>query len=684
MSWVIGVDVGGTFTDFYACDDRSGRRLVHKTPSTPEQPARAIIAGLRTLCAEGDIDMGTIHRIAHGTTIATNTLIQRRGAKVALITTQGFRDLLEVGRQARSPGVGFREDHPATLVPRDRRFEVAERVTASGEVLHPLRLDSLEAAVAQVRDSGAEACAVCLLFSFLNPAHEQLVARALSAIPGLYVSLSSEVQPACREYERLATTVLNAYLQPAIARHLGELEGELAQRLPAAVIGVNQSSGGLMSIEQARRFPIRTAFSGPAAGVVGAILSARLAGRPDVITLDMGGTSAEVALVREYEVGSGRSRQVGGFPLRLPMVDVNAIGAGGGSIAWFDRHGLLQVGPLSAGASPGPACYSAGGDQPTVTDANLILGRLSPAGLLGGKMPLDVAAARAAFAPLAGRLGCSIERAAHRVLGIAASHMVQAIRALSSERGHDPRRFALMAFGGAGPLHASDVARSLGIQEVIVPPAPGILGAHGLVVSDLKEEFVHTARTRVDERHVAHIRDHLQALLRAGQAWLAAEKLPPERCVMQVTLDMRSVAQEIELAVPFPVDALIRLSAAEAVTHLRTRFFDMHEATYGYHDPDEPVEIVNYRLTARGRLYDAPEVAAAAGMSHAPEPVGRRLVYFHADVPQQTPVYDRVSLGPGHALVGPAVIDQLDATTLLFPGEKMRVDEALNLIVEVA
>jgi N-methylhydantoinase A len=333
MAWVIGVDVGGTFTDFYAFEDHSGASFVHKTPSTPENPARAIVHGLHALGAAHGIDLAAIARLAHGTTVATNTLIQRRGAKVALITTRGFRDLLEIGRQTRPHMFSLQEDHPAPLVPRERRFEVDERVIASGEILRPLDKVTVEHAVAQVRATGAEACAVCLLFSFINPAHEQEVAVALRDIPGLDVSLSSEVQPEFREYERLSTTVLNAYLQPIIARYLGHLERELGKDLPAAVIGINQSSGGLMSIDRARRFPVRTALSGPAAEAVGAISAARLANRPNIITLDMGGTSADVALVRNYTSATTYNREVGGFPVRLPMVDILSIGAGGGSIA---------------------------------------------------------------------------------------------------------------------------------------------------------------------------------------------------------------------------------------------------------------------------------------------------------------------------------------------------------------
>jgi N-methylhydantoinase A len=686
MGWVVGVDVGGTFTDFYAIDTASGAYAVHKMPSTPTNPAQAVVDGLQALCAHHGIALASMTRLSHGTTVATNALLQRRGAAVALITTQGFRDLLEIGRQTRPHMFSLQEDHATPLVPRQRRFEVAERVTASGAVLRPLTTESVETAVAQVRAAGVEACAVCLLFSFLNPAHEQAMAQALSAIPGLYVSLSSEVRPEFREYERLSTTVLNAYLQPVVSRYVDHLGRVLARDMPQAVVGINQSSGGLMSIEQARRFPIRTALSGPAAGVMGALHLARLAGCANAITLDMGGTSADVALIRGYEADTAYDRHIGGFPVRLPMVDINTVGAGGGSIAWFDRDGLLKVGPLSAGAVPGPACYNLGGEQPTVTDANLILGRLSPTGLLGGTMPLAVDAARTALTPLAERLGFSAERTAHGVLGIVVSNMVRAIRAVSVERGYDPRQCALMPFGGAGPLHASDVARSLGMRHIIVPPTPGLLCAQGLVVSDLKEDFVRTARTPVSATHLPHIQDHLHALQQAGLAWSAAEHLTPEQYACQLTLDMRYVGQNFELAVPLDEAILARLHHPAGLMQLRTLFFAAHERHYGYHNPDDPVEIINYRLTARGRLYQpaAAPVPPAAPAVPLPTPVDTRLVYFSADQAVATPVFARAALLPGHRLSGPAVIDQLDATTLLFPGDTLSVDSVHNLCIEVS
>ncbi|MEA2929564.1 MAG: N-methylhydantoinase, partial [Hyphomicrobiales bacterium] len=448
MSWMIGVDVGGTFTDFFAFDDRSDRIVLHKVPSTPANPAQAVIAGLRELCARHSIDLNEITRLSHGTTVATNALIQRRGGKVALVVTDGFRDLIEIGRQIRPHVFSLQEDHPAPLVPRELRFEAPERITADGNAIRALTPDSLPALVQAIGAAKPDACAVCLLFSFLNRTHERMIRDALSeAYPDMYLSISSEVQPEFREYERLSTTVLNAYLQPVIDRYLADFQQGVSQAAPKAALGINQSSGGLMSVARARRVPIRTALSGPAAGAVGAIHMARLSGIADVISLDMGGTSADVALMRNYAAGTTFNKWIEGYPARIASLDINAVGAGGGSIAWFDRDGLMKVGPQSAGALPGPACYARGGTQATVTDANLVLGRLSPRGLLDGEMSLDAELARKAIAPLAERLGFSVERTAHGMLGIVVANMVRAIRAVSVERGHDPRAFALLPFG---------------------------------------------------------------------------------------------------------------------------------------------------------------------------------------------------------------------------------------------
>jgi N-methylhydantoinase A len=566
---VVGIDVGGTFTDFHVFKPATGEAHVLKIASTPDNPADAIITGLGTLAERQIVRRDAIRRISHGTTVATNTLIQRRGGTVALVTTEGFRDLLEIGRQIRPHMYDLQRDQPEPVAPRERCLEAPERVLADGSVSRALTPHQARAIASEVAATGADACAVCLLFSFLNPSHELLLKEALSQVPGLEVSLSCEVQPEFREYERMSTTVLNAYLQPVMSTYLERLAGAIERDVPGADIGINQSSGGLMSVRQARRFPIRTALSGPAAGVVGAAATARVTGRRDVITLDMGGTSADVCLIQSSVAAVSYEGTIGGFPVRLPMVDVNAVGAGGGSIVWFDTDGSLKVGPYSAGASPGPACYGAGGTEPTVTDANLILGQLSPRGLLGGRMHLDGELARAAFAPVAELLGFRIEQAALGCIDLVVSNMVRAIRAISVERGHDPRRFALMPFGGGGPLHAVDVARSLGLREIVVPPHPGILCAQGLVVSDLKEDLVRTSRLPLEPHAITSLRATATELLAEAEAWFAQEDVEEPDRAIEISLDLRYVGQNYELSVPVAATEL--LEAAPEATVGATR-----------------------------------------------------------------------------------------------------------------
>lgn len=680
MAWMIGVDVGGTFTDFFAFDDETDRVVLHKVSSTPSNPARAILDGLGELSRLHGVDISAMSRLSHGTTIATNALIQRRGGRVALVVTEGFRDLVEIGRQIRPRVFDLQADYPAPLVPRELRLEAPERVTADGSVLRALAPEAVARLVDEIAAAKPDACAVCLLFSFINPRHERELRDALaSAFPGLYLSISSEVQPEFREYERLSTTVLNAYLQPVLDRYLGDLASGVASAAPRAALGINQSSGGLMSVERARRFPIRTALSGPAAGAVGAIHMARLSGIPDVIGLDMGGTSADVCLVRNYEAGTTFDKWIEGYPARLPAVDINAVGAGGGSIGWFDRDGLLKVGPHSAGAVPGPACYGRGGKEATVSDANLVLGRLSPRGLLGGGMALDAGLAREAIRPLAERLGFTIERTAHGMLGIVVANMVRAIRAVSVERGHDPRGFVLLPFGGAGPLHATDVARSLGIRRCLVPFAPGILCAQGLIVSNLRETFVRTAVMPVEQARMGDVATRVGELLADAKAWFEAEKVASADRRYDIVLDARYVGQNFELPI-----ALGHADPMPDAAAIRAAFFAEHERAYGFHNPADPVEVVNFRLVAVGRLSQPASRPAPAGPAQLPPPTERRPVWFEAGASVDTPVYDRARLAPGHVVAGPAVIEQLDATILLFPGDRGTVDAHLNLIVELA
>jgi len=683
VSWLVGVDVGGTFTDFFAAhsDNRSVRYF--KRPSTPHNPGEAIVMGLREMCAELDIASETIHRLCHGTTVATNALIQRRGGKIAMITTEGFRDLLEIGRQTRPHMYSLQIDQPPPLIPRQHRFEVVERIDSEGNAIVELSEESVSEALKAIEQTDVQGCAVCFLFSFMNGSHERRVGERLAAqFPRLQISLSSRVRPEFREYERFSTTVLNAYLQPVIADYLTYLEKELRDFVPGAPMGIYQSSGGLMSIGTAKEFPIRTAMSGPAAGAVGAVHTARAVTRPNVVTLDMGGTSADVALIRNYDAGVSFDREVSGFPVRLPMVDIHSVGAGGGSIAWFDRDGLLKVGPDSAGADPGPACYRLGGSRPTVTDANLVLGRLSKGGLIGGRMELDVDASRAAIKPIADRLRFTIEKTAQGMLGIVVANMVRAVRTISVERGHDPRDYALMPFGGAGPLHGAEVARVLGMSEIIVPIAPGILCAQGLIVSDLKEDFVRSRRFAIDAESETRLTEILDGLARDAHAWFEIEGIAASDQRLTVTLDARYIGQNFELSVEFmgtqPGVVPVPPNAADIID----RFNAVHEQFYGYSNAEEAVEIVNVRLTAIGKLVagDAREMRKIN--DRAPEPRETRLVWYDADDPVSTPVYNRNAFASGMSLTGPAIIEQLDSTTVLFPGDRLETDNSMNLIIQ--
>lgn len=684
MAWLIGIDVGGTFTDFYAVDTDSGTVRLFKHPSTPVNPSNAIIEGLAAMSAEYGIEPASVERIGHGTTVATNALIQRSGGKVALITTKGFRDLLEIGRQTRPHMYSLQIDHPDPLVPRELRLEVAERLLSDGSVHVAIAEGDVAKTVKKALAARVDAVAVCFLFAYVNPAHEQLVGDVLAdAAPDTPVSLSSDVQPEFREYERFSTTVLNAYLQPVFGAYLENLNRNVAKTYGGAALGIYQSSGGMMSVGTARRFPVRTALSGPAAGAVGAVHVARLSKRPDIITLDMGGTSADVALVRNYDTGVGHDRKVAEFPIRLPMVDIHTVGAGGGSIAWFDKDGLVKVGPKSAGADPGPACYGRGGTQPTVTDANLVLGRLGGEGLIGGRMGLDAGLAHKAIAPVAKRLGFSNEKTALGILDIVTANMVRAIRTVSVERGHDPRDYVLMAFGGAGPLHACDVARSLGIREVLVPESPGILCAQGLIVSDLKEDFVTSRRAPLTSDGLKQVRSIIRELAANARDWFKREKVTPARRGIEVVLDMRYVGQNFELPVSNGRVAGGKAPGLPLQAELLERFFAAHERHYGFFNPDDPVEVINVRLTAFGSL-SYPAAPVEAKRRAAGKPTGLRPVYFNSGKPAHTPVYDRSGLIVGQKITGPAIIQQLDSTTVLSPGDRLWVDAAANLLIEIA
>jgi N-methylhydantoinase A len=676
MSWVVGVDVGGTFTDFFLFNRATHDVLVYKVPSTPEDPSRAILDGLATAKKQHGIRSEDIRHFAHGTTVATNALIQRTGGRVAMITTAGFRDLVEIGRQVRPRIYDLKIDAPEPLVQRQLRFEVRERIGSRGEVITPLTDEEIDRVVDMVASSDVDCCAVGLLFSFLNGDHERRIAASLQKrLPKLYVSISSEVQPEFREYERFSTTVLNSFLQPKVTGYMRSLKAALIGESGQAQIGISQSAGGLMDINRACELPIRTALSGPAAGVVGAVAVAAQSSERNLITLDIGGTGTDVCLIENGAASMTYGRDIADFPVRLPAIDIHTVGAGGGSIAFVGPDGLLKVGPMSAGAVPGPACYLRGGTKPTVSDANVILGRL-PDTLVGGAMTLDKAAAASAVRPLAQQLNLDLHETALGIVRIMTSNVVRAIRAISIERGYDPRDFSLISFGGAGGLHAVDVARELAIDKVLVPLSPGILCAEGVARSNMKEGFVATCRTPLND-DLRPLNAVLDRLFGAARAWF--ETIASEgELEMLASLDMRYVGQNYELAVVLDGGTV---NVPDRDT-LQKRFFGEHQTRYGHFDEAAPIEIVNVRLIAEVIGQSPSQLHYRTDVT--PEVDRIADVWFDSSGPAKTGVFARDTLTSGRIIPGPAIITQLDSTTLIPPLCVATVDDVRNIIIEVS
>jgi N-methylhydantoinase A len=661
----VAVDIGGTFTDIAVSDRATGRLWRAKTPSTPADPSEAFLIGVMLALAEADAHPSDVGRVLHGTTVATNLILEGKTARTALVTTAGFRHVLEIGRQdiPRQANL-FTWVKPRRPVPAERILEVNERIASGGDVIVPLDEASVHAVVAALRHLDVQAVAVCLLHSFAYPTHERRVAELLrDALPDIAVTASVDVLPVIREYERSVATIMNAGVMPAVTTYVRRLQHRLTDADFAAPLLLMQSNGGVAGAATIGRAPALTVLSGPAAGV-GAREVAAAAGIGDIVTVDIGGTSADICLLRNGRIELTQRGRIGEWPLPLPMVDMVTIGAGGGSIARLS-NGALTVGPASAGAMPGPACYGAGGDEPTVTDAHLVLGHL-PASLLGGRMTLDPALAEQAIRTrVAEPLGLSLHEAARGILAIADSNMVGAIRVVSVERGHDPRDFTLVAFGGAGPLHGCALAELLGIVRVLVPPAPGVLCAEGLLAASLKAEFSRTL-PRPDEWDTA---DALFAALESeAMVWLDAEHVPPaDRTITRVAL-LRYDGQGAELAITWPGDAQAAQSA----------FADAHQALNGF-TLEAKVELVTLRIEAEGMMPAPTRHRLAKGDGAAP--IGRQVVHEAAGSVEAS-VYDRAALGAGDRLAGPAIITQLDATTLVARGWHAEVLGSGALLLE--
>ncbi|AGP51870.1 hypothetical protein M271_01165 [Streptomyces rapamycinicus NRRL 5491] len=675
------MDTGGTFTDVCAYDEATGRIHVRKVSSTPDDPGRAIVRGLGELLDQiGGREMAEVGYFAHGTTVGTNALLTGRGVRTGLITTRGFRDLLELGRGRRPDMYDAQVDKPAPFVPRDLRLEVTERVRHDGRVEIPLDPDEVREAVRTLKAQGVVSVAVCLLYAYVRPDHERLIGEIVRAeMPEAHVSLSSEVLPEFREFERLSTVVTNAYIGPVVADYLARLRGTLADSGLGCEPHVTQSNGGIIPFVTAERLPVRLVLSGPSTGVVGAAAVCSAAGFGDIITFDMGGTSSDVSLVQNGEPKVTASLEIDGRPVRSPMLDIHTVGAGGGSLAWTDSGGHLRVGPASAGAFPGPACYGHG-DEATVTDANVVLRVLNPEYLLNGQLKIDHVASYRAVRRLAERLGLSVPDTAQGIIDVVTANMARAIRVISVHRGYDPRDYALVPFGGAGPLHAARLAAELGCATVVVPEIPGAQSALGLLMTDVRGDFMRTRRVPVHEDTVDLLSETLDDLSASASAWFDGEGIDPARRSITRGVDMRYRGQNYELGVPVPDGPV----TAETVRRLLTDFQDAHERMYGYRLAEASIEAVTFRAQAVGAVSRAQIVPSAArGGTPAEAVMTRRQVYLkEAGAPVDCPVYDRGRLEVGHRITGPAVIEQMDSTTLLLPGDTCEVDGLRNLIIQ--
>jgi N-methylhydantoinase A len=677
----IGVDVGGTFTDFTLLDERDSRTLFFKVPSTPGDPSEAIELGLRQMIAEFKLDPAEIGYLGHGTTVATNIVIERRGARTGLLTTRGFRDVLELGRQARPSIYDYRVQKPPVLVPRDRRAEVTERIGPDGAVLTPLDEDSLAAAVESLRRARVESVAICFLHSYRVPAHERTAKRMVERLlPGVYVSVSSEILPEFREFERVSTTVINAFVGPRMGGYLEQFQNRVRSiGIPAQPYTIH-SNGGLMSIDTVRACPVRSCVSGPAAGVVGAAEIGKVAGFRNLITFDVGGTSTDVSLVYGAVPTYTANRLVAGYPVKTPMIDIHVIGAGGGSIARIDDAGALKVGPESAGAEPGPVAYGRGGTEPTITDANLCLGRLDATSLLGGRMTIDLEAARRAIHDhVAKPLGLSLEAAAHGVVQIANANMSRAIRSVSVEKGYDVGEFALCAFGGAGPLHAAEVAVECGIPKALIPREPGTLCARGMLLTDLSSDYVRSHFSDAGAESWARVLALFEEMTAEGHAWLDREGVARVQRRFTRVLDARYRGQNFEVKVA--CDGL----GAAALPELTERFHAAHMLAYGYSIPARDIEFVSARVQAIGEVPKAPQPKVAGGSTLTDAIIATRKLYVDARQGwREAVIYQRERLPIGVVIAGPAVINEMSATSIILPGQSAEVDPWGNIVLSVA
>lgn len=684
---LIGVDVGGTFTDLVFTDTETGDTTIHKTPTTPDDPSRGVIAGALELCHRQGVDPGVIDHLLHGTTISTNAVLEYDGAVTGMITTEGYRDILHIGRHQRPQHYSIMQEIPwqdRPLVRRRHRKTVGERlVPPTGEVLQALDEDAVRQAARDLKAAGVQAIAICFLFSYLDPVHEERARTiVLQEYPDCFVTTSSSVSPQFREFERFTTTAMNAFIGPKVRHYVAHLEASMGESGIGSDLHVMGSNGGAATGKMVADKPILTLLSGPAAGVLGGAWSGALSGFDNLITFDVGGTSADIGIVVDgsFAEATARDTWIGGYPVLAPMIDIHTIGAGGGSIASVDGGGAFRVGPRSAGARPGPAAYGHGGDKPTVTDAHMVLGRLDPGNFLGGEMALDTEASAAVISALADRLGMAIEETASGILTIINSNMANAIRSRTVQKGLDPRDFALVAFGGAGPLHAVDVADVLDIPTVLIPAYPGITSAVGLLTTDLKYDAIRTEFQVSGSLDLGRLDNDFAAMEEQLADRLKADGIDPASVRFQRAGDLRYVGQGYELRVAFPKGGM----TTDALAGVFRGFADAHIAEYGHAFPESPVEIVNIRVTALGEVakIEAPVLSGGPDIASATLRTGD-CVFTTDGVSRRhrTPFLDRFALPIDAEVQGPAVFLQTDTTTVVPPGWTARMDAHGNLIV---
>jgi N-methylhydantoinase A len=682
MAWRIGIDSGGTFTDVCLFEDATGMVAVWKVPSTPDDPSRAIARGTQEGVERVGASPADIAYFGHGTTVGTNALIQHRGVRTGLITTEGFRDLIEIGRQKRPDLYDLQADKAPPLVTRDLRFGVLERVRHDGTVETPLDEEAVRQAARALKMEGVKAVAIGFLYGFVRPEHEEAAKRIVTEeFPEAFICASHEVAPEFREYERISTAVVNAYLGPVMQGYIRRLADRLKELGLKAVPHLTQSNGGVIGFDMAARLPVRTVLSGPSTGVVAAQAIGAMIGIPSLITFDMGGTSSDVALLDDGEAKLASEANVHGYPIKAPMLDIHTVGAGGGSLAAIDSGGLLKVGPRSAGADPGPVCYGRGATEPAVTDANVVLQTLNPTHLLGGRMPIDQSLSKQAIGQLADELGLDLMATAQGIISVVTANMAKAIRVISVQRGHDPRDYALVAFGGAGPLHAARLARELDMKRIVVPRNPGIGCALGLLLTDLRANFATTRLATLSDALVPDMAEIFVALQEQADHWFAEEGVASADRRLKRTADLRYHGQNYELAIDVPDGPI----TPATITALAEGFAAAHKRLYGFVAEGEAVQLVTYRVEAVGLVPKAafrPEPDAGPDASHAV--IGSREVWFpEAGGFVACPIYDRDKLKSGNRFAGPAIVEQMDSTTVLLPGMTATVEPYLNLILEM-